>query len=102
MRRGKVLTIVMGIGVAGLAQGCGENTTQKAHGDSGPIVESDNDATLPGGTAAGFRREFPNATMREFRKVTHADGTSHYEVLYQIKDEPAQKAEFDRNGRLLK
>ena len=100
-------TIITAVGlsavVAAAAIGGCTQREEPRRGTGGHVeAEADSDSGLPGRVVVGFRREFPDGRIKDARKLTHADGTEHWEVRYVAKDGQAKTAEFDAKGRLVR
>ena len=82
------------------ASGCRQGRTDRAAAHDQPVVHHDREL-LPGRVKSAFAREFPGADIQRVEKLTHADGTAHWEVRYRAVTGEMKVAEFDTDGRLL-
>ena len=89
------------LSVAAVAVGCQQERPAPSRPPAEHVHDDDPDM-LPGTVKAGFDRAFPDADIKDVDKQTHPDGTIHWDVTFTTKAGDVQKAEFDRDGKLLR
>jgi hypothetical protein len=56
---------------------------------------------VPANVMAGFKKQFPDATIMEVKKEIYNDGLVHYEFEFKGKDGKKQEVEFNADGGML-
>jgi len=57
--------------------------------------------TVPAKVMAGFKKQFPNATLIKVEKETYKDGMVHYEFVFKDGEGKKHEVEFDEDGAEL-